>query len=33
VNLKGYWEFGAENRPECWNAWLTLAVPIGGGSE
>jgi len=25
VNLKGYWEFGAENRPEGWNAWLTLA--------
>lgn len=23
-NLKGYYEFGAENRPEGWNLWLTL---------
>ncbi len=29
-NLKGYWEFGAENRPEGWNAWFTLSLPIGG---
>jgi hypothetical protein len=26
VNLKGYKEFGAEHRPEGWNAWLTLAI-------
>jgi hypothetical protein len=26
VNLKGYREFAAENRPEGWNAWLTLAI-------
>ena len=26
LNLKGYWEFGAENRPEGWNGWLTLSV-------
>jgi hypothetical protein len=26
VNLKGYGEFGAENRPEGWNVWLTFAV-------
>jgi hypothetical protein len=25
LNLKGYWEFAAENRPKGWNAWLTLA--------
>ncbi|MBL0373367.1 transporter [Rhizobium sp. KVB221] len=25
VNLKGYYEFGAKNRPEGWNMWLTLA--------
>ena len=33
LNFKGYWEFGAENRPEGWNAWITLALPIGGGNE
>lgn len=26
INLKGYYEFGAENRPQGWNAWLTLAI-------
>lgn len=25
VNLKGYYEFGAKNRAEGWNMWLTLA--------
>lgn len=25
VNLKGYWEFAARNRPEGWNVWLTVA--------
>jgi hypothetical protein len=25
VNLKGYYEFGAKNRPEGWNVWLTVA--------
>jgi hypothetical protein len=25
VNLKGYYEFAAQNRPEGWNVWLTLA--------
>lgn len=25
VNLKRYYEFGAKNRPEGWNVWLTLA--------
>jgi hypothetical protein len=26
LNLKGYKEFGAENRPEGWNVWLTFAI-------
>ena len=26
LNLKGYKEFGAENRPEGWNAWLTFVI-------
>jgi len=28
VNLKGYYEFAARNRPEGWNAWLTLSMPL-----
>lgn len=28
LNVKGYQEFGARNRPEGWNVWLTLAIPI-----
>lgn len=26
LNLKGYGEFGAENRAEGWNVWLTFAI-------
>jgi hypothetical protein len=26
LNLKGYWEFDAENRAKGWNTWLTFAV-------
>jgi hypothetical protein len=26
LNLKAYKEFGAENRPDGWNAWLTLEL-------
>ena len=29
VNLKGYQEFDAKNRPEGWSVWLTLALPLG----
>jgi len=28
VNVRGYWEFGAQNRTEGWNAWLTLSLPL-----
>jgi len=31
-NLKGYYEFAAKHRPEGWNAWLTLAIPLGSAS-
>lgn len=37
LNLKGYKEFAAENRPEGWNVWLSFAVspepPKPGGSR
>ena len=26
LNFKGYKEFGAENRPDGWNAWVTLVI-------
>ncbi len=29
VNFKGYYEFDASNRPDGWNAWVTLAIPLG----
>ncbi len=28
ANLKGYYEFAAENRAEGWNVWLTVAIPM-----
>ncbi len=28
LNLRGYKEFGAKNRPEGWNVWITLTMPI-----
>lgn len=31
VNLKGFYEFGAENRPEGWNVWLTFALTPKAG--
>ena len=31
VNLKGYWEFAAQNRAEGWNLWLSLALPLSTG--
>jgi hypothetical protein len=32
LNLKGYGEFGAENRPEGWNVWLTFAISPAAAS-
>jgi len=32
LNLKGYKEFGAENRPEGWNVWLTFAIAPAAAS-
>jgi hypothetical protein len=29
VNVKGYWEFEAEHRPEGWNVWLTMSIAPG----
>ena len=29
LSARGYYEFGAQNRPEGWNAWLTLLVSLG----
>jgi hypothetical protein len=26
VNLKGYGEFAAQNRPHGWNTWLTVQL-------
>ena len=32
LNLKGYKEFAAENRPEGWNAWVTFSIsPAAAG--
>ena len=28
VNVKGYWEFGEQNRASGWNFWLSLAWPL-----
>jgi hypothetical protein len=28
LNVKGFWEVDAKSRPEGWNAWVTLALPL-----
>jgi hypothetical protein len=33
VNLKGYGEFAAQNRPDGWNAWLTFAISPAAPGE
>jgi hypothetical protein len=33
VNLRGFWEFEAAHRVEGWNAWLTVALPLGGAGK
>jgi hypothetical protein len=29
ANLKGYYEFDAKNRPEGWNTWISVEIPLG----
>jgi len=26
LNLKSYWEFAHDNRPDGWNAWVTFVI-------
>src|SRR5262245_54341047 len=26
LNLKSYWEFASQNRPDGWNAWVTFVI-------
>ena len=33
LNLKGYYEFAAQNRPEGWNAWISMSIPLGSGEK
>ena len=33
ANLKGYYEFNAKNRPEGWNLWLAIAIPLGSAAR
>ncbi len=28
LNLKGYYEWDSDNRPEGWNVWLTVDIPL-----
>ena len=30
ANVKGFYEFDAKNRPQGWNTWLTLSIPLSG---
>lgn len=30
ANIKGYYEFDAKNRPDGWNLWATLVIPLEG---
>jgi hypothetical protein len=33
LNLKAYKEFGADHRPEGWNAWFTIAISPAAAAE
>jgi hypothetical protein len=33
INLKGYKEFAAENRPNGWNVWLTFVISPAARQE
>jgi hypothetical protein len=28
VNVEAYYEFAAQNRPDGWNVWLSLLIPL-----
>ena len=30
ANIKGYYEFDAKNRPDGWNMWVSLVIPLNG---
>jgi hypothetical protein len=31
--VKGYYEFAAQNRPDGWNVWLTLVIPLSAAKK
>ena len=33
LNLKGYWEFAGQDRPDGWNTWLTFAITPAAPGE
>ena len=33
LSARGYYEFAGQNRPEGWNAWLTLVIALGRPGE
>lgn len=33
VNVKGYYEFAAQNRPDGWNVWLSLLIPLSAPTK
>jgi hypothetical protein len=33
VNVKAYWEFDAVHRPEGWNFWIEIGIPLGGPAK
>jgi len=33
LNLKGFYEFDAKYRPEGWNLWVTLGIPLGSAPK
>ena len=32
-NVRGYWEFAAQNRLEGYALFITLSIPLGGGGK
>ena len=33
LNLRGYWEFAAQNRSSGWNTWLVFSIAPTGTAE